>query len=70
MQIGAFYYFCAIFFLFRLFFGSGEKEKIYYLIYVFMALSTWIKGPAGFLIPLIVIPVFCLFKKTLENSKI
>jgi len=49
--------------------AAENKKKFYYLIYVFMALSTWIKGPAGFLIPLIVIPVFLLIQKDTGEFK-
>ena len=34
-----------------------------------MALATWIKGPAGFLLPLVVIPVFILSERNYKEFK-
>ncbi|TDO94810.1 4-amino-4-deoxy-L-arabinose transferase-like glycosyltransferase [Halanaerobium saccharolyticum] len=45
------------------------RDRFYYLVYLFMALATWIKGPAGFLIPLVVIPVYLLIQKDLSEFK-
>ncbi|WP_255417000.1 MULTISPECIES: ArnT family glycosyltransferase [Halanaerobium] len=48
---------------------SKRKDRFYYLVYLFMGLATWIKGPAGFLIPLVVIPAFLLIQKDLAEFK-
>jgi 4-amino-4-deoxy-L-arabinose transferase-like glycosyltransferase len=48
---------------------TENRNRFYYLVYVFMALATWIKGPAGFLIPLVVIPVFLLIQKDFAEFK-
>jgi len=49
--------------------NGRDKAKYYYFVYVFMALATWIKGPAGFLIPLVVIPVFILTERNYGEFK-
>lgn len=48
---------------------SERKDRFYYLVYLFMALAIWIKGPAGFLIPLVVISVFLLIQKDFSEFK-
>jgi len=49
--------------------ATEKKNKYYYFVYVFMALATWIKGPAGFLIPLVVIPAFLFIQKDFTELK-
>ncbi|SDC08421.1 MULTISPECIES: ArnT family glycosyltransferase [unclassified Candidatus Frackibacter] len=49
--------------------GSRAKKKYYFLLYLFMGLATTIKGPAGFLVPLVVIPTFLLVEKNLAELK-
>lgn len=48
---------------------ESGKEKYYLLSFLFMGLATVIKGPAGFLDPIVVILGFLIFEKNLKELK-
>ncbi len=45
------------------------KQRYYFLLFLLMGVATVIKGPAGFLVPLVVIPVFLTLEKNLAELK-
>jgi 4-amino-4-deoxy-L-arabinose transferase-like glycosyltransferase len=46
-----------------------QKHYLYLLFYLFMGIATAIKGPAGFLIPLVIIPGFLVWDNNLKELK-
>lgn len=51
------------------FFQAYQNQKHYSLFYLFMGIATAIKGPAGFLIPLIIVPGFLAWDNNLKELK-
>jgi 4-amino-4-deoxy-L-arabinose transferase-like glycosyltransferase len=48
---------------------QNQKHYLYLLFYLFMGIATAIKGPAGFLIPLVIIPGFLVWDNNLKELK-
>jgi len=48
---------------------QNQNHQFYLLSYLFMALATAVKGPAGFLIPLVIIPGFLFWDNNFKELK-